>query len=217
MGLLAIATVCGGSMGCSGKDSAVDAAATPPAPAPQPAPQPASQPAPQPGVDDPRVAEFTARDLPAVAATVSLPLETRVVAEGFVIAATPKGWIRPKQWNDSGFSPTEPALGGADTLLYITSNCQGACRPKDWPRAAETGSFARHRAADMVREEERDLGDGRLVRSKRGARTYLDIARWAANAPRYYHCSVTLSGEKAAALVADMERLCLAARPVFLP
>jgi hypothetical protein len=180
--------------------------------APAPAEKKAEAPA-APAADP--VADFTRDALPKVNAArpsgATVEFEARSLDEGKIVAAVPKGW-------KEGVIPGSFGPNQADDLGFMTkygasTNCDGACQPKDWAAVAEKVSLAQFRDAskfDLVEEQPLTAPAGKLLvaRAKDGNTTYVAAARWKDGAEKYYMCNATLDGAKAAALLPAFKAAC---------
>ena len=186
------------------------------------APPPAAQPQETP---EAALKAFAEKALPAVVKAIpagapEVKFEAALSDKDRIAFSQPVGWttgVIP-----GSFEPPKEADLGFGTRFRVGTNCDGTCEPKEWPPIAEKVNFKQYRSGTfkIVTEEALTAPEGRLIiaepTSGFGKKIYLSVARWKAGESRYFTCSATLDGEKAAALLPAFREACQVARPRFL-
>lgn len=138
-----------------------------------------------------------------VPAGVDLVFEAVVGEKDRHVAVQPKGW-------EAGVIPgrVKPPAGsplGFLTAFSTGSNCDGSCEPKDWPKVADSVEFAQFKGGGWTIDKDEALPDGRLLVARQEGRVDIALARWKAEASRYFVCRATLDKELLAAAPAFEE------------
>ncbi len=155
-----------------------------------------------------------APDPPDPLASIEAPdgFEKRLLDDDRIAAAIPTGW--KAGMSDNTFAPdVDPAGPEFGTRMTVSTNCAGACIPKDWPKAAAELELAHLRKLDVRRDEPLDSGHVLIAAEPSGA-VHIAVARWNPNAKRYAVCRTRLAGTFAAR-VETFVTACLRARPLF--
>lgn len=132
-----------------------------------------------------------------VPAGLALEFEAVLGEKDRHVAIQPKGW-------ETGVIPgrVKPPAGaslGFLTAFSTGSNCDGSCEPKDWAKVADSVEFAQFKGGAWAIEKDEALPDGRLLVARGDGRIDIALARWKADASRYFVCRATLDKELLAA------------------
>lgn len=121
-------------------------------------------------------------------------------------ALVPKGWEVAFEGNYK--APRELGFG---TSYWISSNCDGACTPKDWPAIADKVDFAQYGDGWKIAKDEKADGQRVIVAEKQDV--HVVVAKWKTGANRYFACRATLAPEAKAAAPA-FEAACRGLAPI---
>jgi len=138
-----------------------------------------------------------------VPAGLDLVFEAVVGDKDRHVAVQPKGW-------ETGVIPgrVKPPAGsplGFLTAFSTGSNCDGSCEPKDWAKVADGVEFAQFKGGGWTIDKDEALPDGRLLVARQEGRVDIALARWKADASRYFVCRATLDKEVIGAAAAFEE------------
>ncbi|NUP10855.1 MAG: hypothetical protein HOW73_32830 [Polyangiaceae bacterium] len=142
------------------------------------------------------------KDLPA-SLKGKISFEAATVGNGDGVVVRPKGWKEAFEGNYS--APDELGFG---TSFWVSTNCDGMCEKKDWAAVSDKVDFAQYKDEKKFKVQKDEKSDeGRVLIASDEDDTWIVVARWKKDAPRYVACRVKLAKEAKEAAAA-FERAC---------